>query len=131
MFLKLKGIKSNIIIDTKDNLYDNLFKQAWADVVINTEEISSLLLTRSLTDKANVLIRELLDNREAYEIYLDELDSNKYLWKTLKELKIDFMDKNINIVSIYRNWKVIHDNSEILLKNDSVYYFSENRLDIK
>ncbi len=73
LFLKQESPNLKLVVDISDNKYRDIIKKAGADVIINTEEISSNLLFRSLTDRVNVLFEELLDNTYGHETFLVNL----------------------------------------------------------
>ena len=129
LFLKQESPNLKLVVDISDNKYRDIIKKAGADVIINTEEISSNLLFRSLTDRVNVLFEELLDNTYGHETFLVNL-KKEYVWvSTLAQIKKQYTETSTQIVAVLRNdGKIIFDNKYVISTEDKAFIFAEQRM---
>lgn len=75
------------IIDS-DN-YKEMFLQAGATKVVDTGSIGKNIMTRTLTDKVDVLLEDILGSGEGYELYRVPLTA-EWIGKTFAEVKTKY-----------------------------------------
>lgn len=134
MFIRNINKSAKVTTDISNNSYKDILLTAGANSVINTNELSSNLITRSVTDSTEILLGDILSNNNGHEVYLVKVDHDKYGESiTFANLKQKYVNTNVQIVGVLDlNGNMIYDSSYPIDngRNDQVFILSENRMSI-
>ena len=132
MFIRNINKNAKVTTDISNNSYKDILITAGANSVINTNELSSNLITRSVTDSTEILLGDILSNNNGHEVYLVGVDHDKYGESIkLSTLKMKYIETNVQIVGVLDlHGNMIYDSSYPIDKgrNDKVFILSENRM---